>query len=76
VLRSGRSSVARNPGVRPEVIIAHGPTIVVAGAGGFIGGQVKIVLGWEPTTGLRNGLAATYGWIRDQIVARVTFAAR
>ena len=30
---------------------------------------IKAVLGWEPTTRLRDGLAVTYAWIRDQIVS-------
>ena len=31
--------------------------------------RIKAVLGWEPTTRLRDGLAVTYAWIRDQIVS-------
>jgi nucleoside-diphosphate-sugar epimerase len=38
--------------------------------------QIKAVLGWEPRTRLRDGLAVTYRWIRDQIVSRSRLAAR
>ncbi len=31
---------------------------------------IKQVLGWEPTTPLREGLAKTYAWITDQYKAR------
>ena len=31
---------------------------------------IKQVLGWEPHTSLRDGMAATYAWISDQYVAR------
>jgi GDP-D-mannose 3',5'-epimerase len=31
---------------------------------------IKKVLGWEPDTPLRTGLAATYAWIKEQFEAR------
>ena len=38
--------------------------------------RIKAVLGWEPPTRLRDGLAVTYQWIRDQIVSRSARGAR
>ena len=38
--------------------------------------QIKAVLGWEPPTRLRDGLAATYQWIRDRVVSRRDLIAR
>jgi nucleoside-diphosphate-sugar epimerase len=37
---------------------------------------IKALVGWEPSTQLRDGLAVTYGWIRDQMLARAGPAAR
>ena len=31
---------------------------------------IRSVLGWEPNTPLRVGMAATYSWIADQYAAR------
>jgi nucleoside-diphosphate-sugar epimerase len=31
---------------------------------------IKQVLGWEPNTPLRDGMAETYAWIADQFAAR------
>jgi GDP-D-mannose 3',5'-epimerase len=31
---------------------------------------IRSVLGWEPSTSLREGMAATYAWIADQYAAR------
>ena len=31
---------------------------------------INQVLGWEPSTSLRTGMAATYAWIADQYTAR------
>ncbi|MGC2417344.1 MAG: hypothetical protein WA434_06330, partial [Candidatus Acidiferrales bacterium] len=31
---------------------------------------IKKCLNWEPSTSLRAGLEATYGWIYDQYLAR------
>jgi nucleoside-diphosphate-sugar epimerase len=31
---------------------------------------IQSVLGWEPNTPLRDGMAATYTWIADQYAAR------
>ena len=31
---------------------------------------IKQVLGWEPSTPLRDGMAATYAWIAEQYAAR------
>ena len=33
---------------------------------------IKERLGWEPSIPLKDGLARTYGWIYDQLAARVT----
>ncbi len=32
--------------------------------------MIQRVLGWEPSTPLRDGMAATYAWIADQFAAR------
>jgi nucleoside-diphosphate-sugar epimerase len=32
--------------------------------------MIKRVLGWEPSTPLREGLAKTYAWIEGQYAAR------
>jgi nucleoside-diphosphate-sugar epimerase len=32
--------------------------------------MIKRVLGWEPSTPLRDGLAKTYAWIAEQHAAR------
>ena len=32
--------------------------------------KLKQALGWEPDTSLRDGLAVTYGWVRDQVLAQ------
>jgi nucleoside-diphosphate-sugar epimerase len=32
--------------------------------------MIKRVLGWEPSTPLREGLAKTYAWISEQYAAR------
>ena len=37
---------------------------------------IKALVGWEPSTRLRDGLAVTYEWIRDQMVARAGPGAR
>ena len=64
-------------GVGPERKVRYVPTAATGVAGRASDNTlVKVVLGWEPTTGLRDGLAETYGWIRDQIVARATLGAR
>jgi len=31
---------------------------------------IQSILGWEPRTPLRDGMAATYAWIADQYAAR------
>jgi nucleoside-diphosphate-sugar epimerase len=31
--------------------------------------RIKQLLGWEPSTRLRDGLEKTYAWIHDQIVS-------
>ncbi|HKH06557.1 MAG TPA: NAD-dependent epimerase/dehydratase family protein [Acidimicrobiales bacterium] len=31
--------------------------------------KVRALLGWEPTTTLQDGLAATYAWVHDQVAA-------
>src|SRR5829696_3362979 len=33
--------------------------------------KVRALLGWEPTTTLQDGLAATYAWVHDQVAARL-----
>jgi nucleoside-diphosphate-sugar epimerase len=32
--------------------------------------MIQRVLGWEPSTPLRDGLAKTYAWIAEQYAAR------
>jgi GDP-D-mannose 3', 5'-epimerase len=32
--------------------------------------KLKQALGWEPDTSLRDGLAVTYSWVRDQVLAQ------
>jgi nucleoside-diphosphate-sugar epimerase len=36
--------------------------------------QLLRVLGWEPTTSLEDGLAATFGWIAEQVAPMETLA--
>jgi nucleoside-diphosphate-sugar epimerase len=31
--------------------------------------KIRALLGWEPTTSLQDGLAATYAWVHDQVAA-------
>ena len=38
--------------------------------------RIEALLGWEPSTRLRDGLAVTYRWIRHQIVSGAGVVAR